>query len=88
MNPSEIEALIRGQLSVQFLRVQSDDNTHYDAIVVSEAFAGLRGVARHQLIYRALGARMGREIHALSIQAHTPDEWAVVQNPENPRRRG
>jgi acid stress-induced BolA-like protein IbaG/YrbA len=32
-------------------------------------------IARHQLVYAALGAKMGREIHALSIEALTPDEW-------------
>ena len=40
-------------------------------------FAGKRGLARHQLIYRALGERVGREIHALSIEALTPEEWAA-----------
>ena len=37
-------------------------------------FAQLRSLARHQLVYRALGERMGREIHALSIEALTPEE--------------
>jgi stress-induced morphogen len=54
--------------------VRSDDNTHYAARIVSQAFQGLRPVARHQLVYRALGERMGREIHALSVEALTPAE--------------
>ncbi|MFT3906073.1 MAG: BolA/IbaG family iron-sulfur metabolism protein [Steroidobacteraceae bacterium] len=83
MNPNEIEELIRGGLSAELIQVQSDDNTHYSAVVVSQAFAGLRGVARHQLIYKTLGARMGREIHALSIQAHTPAEWAALQTSDS-----
>jgi len=44
---------------------------------VGAAFEGLRPLARHQLVYRALGERMGREIHALSIEAYTPQEWAA-----------
>ena len=47
----------------------SEDNTHFAALLVGAAFEGLRPLARHQLVYRALGERMGREIHALSIEA-------------------
>jgi acid stress-induced BolA-like protein IbaG/YrbA len=35
---------------------------------------GKRSIARHQLIYRTLGELMGREIHAMSIEALTPEE--------------
>jgi stress-induced morphogen len=56
--------------------VDSPDQTHFSARIVSPAFEGLRGVARHQLVYRALGERVGREIHALSIEALTPQESA------------
>ena len=75
MNPEQVAALIRAALPDARVEVQSEDNTHYAALVVSAAFAGLRSVARHQLVYRALGERVGREIHALSIAAHTPEEW-------------
>ncbi len=37
-------------------------------------FAGKRAIARHQLIYKTLGELMGREIHAMSIEALTPEE--------------
>ena len=53
----------------------SDDNTHYEAIVVAREFEGKRSLARHQLIYKTLGELMGNEIHALSIRAYTPEEW-------------
>jgi acid stress-induced BolA-like protein IbaG/YrbA len=42
---------------------------------VSGAFAGKSRVQRHQLVYGALGDRMREEIHALSMQTLTPDEW-------------
>jgi stress-induced morphogen len=42
--------------------------------VVAHEFAGKRAIARHQLVYRTLGELMGREIHALSIEALTPEE--------------
>jgi acid stress-induced BolA-like protein IbaG/YrbA len=34
-------------------------------------------VARHQLVYAALGERMREEVHALSMTTLTPDEWAA-----------
>lgn len=76
MHPAQVAELIRAALPGADVLVESPDQTHYSARIVSEAFAGLRGVARHQLVYRALGERVGREIHALSIEALTPAEAA------------
>lgn len=77
MNAAEVATLIRAGLPEAEVRVQSDDDTHFEALIVASAFAGKRSLARHQLVYAALGARMGREIHALSIKAYTPEEWAT-----------
>jgi acid stress-induced BolA-like protein IbaG/YrbA len=74
MNPEEVARLIRAGLPGAEVRVQSQDQTHFEARIVAEQFAGLGRVARHQLIYRALGERVGREIHALTIEALTPAE--------------
>jgi acid stress-induced BolA-like protein IbaG/YrbA len=74
MHPTQVADLIRKALPGADVVVESDDQTHFSARIVSDAFAGLRGVARHQLVYRALGALVGREIHALSIEALTPQE--------------
>jgi acid stress-induced BolA-like protein IbaG/YrbA len=74
MNPEEVARLIRTGLPGAQVEVRSEDNTHFSARVVAAEFAGRRSLARHQLIYRALGERMGREIHALSIEALTPQE--------------
>jgi acid stress-induced BolA-like protein IbaG/YrbA len=75
MNPDQVSALIRQGLPDADVLVSSDDNTHYAARVVSDAFIGKRSIARHQMIYAALGALVGREIHALSIEALTRAEW-------------
>lgn len=48
---------------------------HYQLTIVSKAFAGKPQVARHRLIYQALGDMMQRQIHALSINAFTPDQF-------------
>ena len=76
MTPERIADLIRAGLPGATVRVESDDNTHFASQIVALQFAGLRPIARHQLVYKALGALMGREIHALSIEALTPDELA------------
>jgi acid stress-induced BolA-like protein IbaG/YrbA len=75
MDPTEISKLIEAGLPDATVRVASDDNTHFQALVVSEKFAGKRPLARHQLVYACLGSLVGNEIHALSITALTPDEW-------------
>jgi acid stress-induced BolA-like protein IbaG/YrbA len=74
MNPEQVANLIRAGLPGADVRVESDDNTHFAARVIAEEFTGKRALARHQLVYKALGERMGREIHALSIEALTPEE--------------
>lgn len=76
MNPEEVTQLISAGIPGAQVLVRSDDNTHFTARIISRQFAGLRALARHQLVYRALGERMGREIHALSIEALTPEESA------------
>jgi len=50
-----------------------DGRGHYDVTIVSDAFAGKRSLARHRLIYGALGTLMETDIHALRIHASTPD---------------
>jgi len=80
MDPTEISRLIEVGLPGADVRVISDDNTHFQALVVSDAFAGKRPLARHQLVYKCLGALVGAEIHALSIRAHTSAEWAALNS--------
>ena len=77
MTPNDIAALIRAGLPQADVRVASDDDTHFEAVIVASEFTGKRSLARHQLVYATLGPRMGREIHALSIKAYTPEEWAA-----------
>ena len=76
ITPQEISQLIEQGLAGSEARVLSDDNTHFEAVVVSPAFEGERALKRHQMVYACLGDRVGNEIHALSIRAFTPDEWS------------
>lgn len=75
MDPSRITQLIKDGFDDAVVQVLSDDNTHFQALVVAAEFEGKRPIARHQLVYRCLGSLVGNEIHALSITALTPGEW-------------
>ncbi len=74
MHPEKVAELIRAGLPGALVVVQSEDQTHFATRVVSAAFVGKRSIARHQIVYRTLGELVGREIHALSIEALTPEE--------------
>lgn len=76
MNPQEVAALIRAGVAGSEATVTSPDNVHFEAVVVAAAFAGKRPVQRHQLVYAALGSKVGNEIHALALQVFTPEEFA------------
>ncbi len=76
VTPQSIELSIAAGLACDHLEV-SGDGAHFDALIVSAAFAGQPRVRRHQLVYAALGDRMREEVHALSMTTLTPDEWAV-----------
>ena len=77
MQANDIEDLIKAGFEDAVVRVESGDNTHFAALVVAAEFEGKRPLARHQLVYKCLGALVGTDIHALSIQAYTPAEWAA-----------
>ncbi len=55
-----------------------DDGSHYSMHIVSAQFAGKNAVARHRLVYAALGDMMREAIHAMNIHAQTPEEAATA----------
>jgi acid stress-induced BolA-like protein IbaG/YrbA len=76
MNPLEVAQLIEAGLDGAQALVRSEDNVHFEAVVIAPGFAGKRAVQRHQLVYSTLGAAVGNEIHALALQVFTPEEYA------------
>jgi acid stress-induced BolA-like protein IbaG/YrbA len=76
MTTEELRRQIEAALPGATVRVESGDGVHFSALVVAPQFAGLRSLARHQLVYRALGGAMGGAVHALSLDTPTPEEWA------------
>ncbi|PLW83118.1 BolA family transcriptional regulator [Kineobactrum sediminis] len=59
--------------------VPPDSETHFRVVVVSDAFAGQRKVARHQRVYGVLEAQLKGPVHALALHTFTPDEWQARQ---------
>ena len=78
MAASEIEQLIRAAIPDAEISIRdlAGDGDHYAARVTSAAFAGLPKVKQHQMVYRALGGRMGNELHALQLETAAPEEKA------------
>lgn len=91
LNPQRVErirALLTEALAPQSLEVADDSHKHaghagarggqghFGVDIVSSAFSGKLPLARHRLVYAALGEMMQTDIHALSIRARTPDEAA------------
>ena len=74
MDAETIANLIQTGLPDAHVQVQGDDGVHFEATVVSAAFAGKLPLARHRAVYTALGDMMQTDIHALAIEARTPDE--------------
>lgn len=74
MAADDISRLIREALPDAKVEIEdlAGDGDHYRATVISPAFAGLPRVKQHQLVYNALGTRMGGELHALALITRTP----------------
>jgi acid stress-induced BolA-like protein IbaG/YrbA len=75
MQSEDIQAMIQRGLPDAEVEV-SGDGRHFDATVISEAFAGKSLLEQHRLVYATLGTRMGGDIHALSIRTYTREQWA------------
>ena len=85
MNADEIETRLRAALSPTHIEVDDDshehaghagarEGSHYSVRITSARFTGLTRVARHRLVYDALGPLAPQRVHALAIVAHAPDE--------------
>ena len=73
-SPEDVKRYIAQGLDCERVEVDGDGR-HFQALIVSAAFAGKTRVARHQLVYLALGERMREEVHALSMRTLTPEEY-------------
>ena len=75
MSAEDIDAMIRAAIPGAVVEITdlAGDGDHYAARVVAETFRGMPRVKQHQLVYEALGGRMGGVLHALQLTTATPD---------------
>jgi len=80
MTPEEVQQLIENGLSGAQAIVNSDDNVHFDAVVICPNFAEKTKVKQHQMVYSTLGTHIeSNNIHALNIKTYTPEQYADQQ---------
>jgi stress-induced morphogen len=74
MDAAELERLIKAKLPDAQIEIRdlAGDGDHYAAHVVSAAFKGKTRVQQHQMVYEALGGRMGGTLHALALTTAEP----------------
>ncbi len=73
LHPSEIEIIDESARHAGHAGAAGGGG-HYILHIVSDAFSGKNAVQRHRMVYDAVGDLLHSEIHALSIQARSPDE--------------
>ncbi|MBZ4212196.1 MAG: BolA family transcriptional regulator [Rhodoferax sp.] len=78
MTADQIRDMIAAGLLCEHITLNGDGR-HWFTTIVSAAFEGKRAIQRHQMVYATLGEKMKTdEVHALSIKAYTPAEWAAL----------
>lgn len=76
MSVEDLDAALRAAFPDAEIEIDdlAGDGDHYRARIASKAFKGLPRVRQHQLVYAALGGRMGGELHALALETRPPAE--------------
>jgi stress-induced morphogen len=70
--PADLKSIIEAEIPGAVAEVESPDDVHFSARVVSERFAGLSRIQQHRLVMDLFAGRLGTEIHALSLKTETP----------------
>ena len=77
METTAVEQLIRAGIPDAEVEV-TGDGSHFDAVVVSPAFAGLTPIKKQRLVMDTVKAQIASgELHALSIKTFTPEQWSA-----------
>lgn len=81
MSPAELEATLKRAFPDAEIQVKDLTGTqdHYQARIVTAAFAGKSRIEQHRLVYAALGDAMHGPVHALALETHSPEAWAKKQ---------
>lgn len=93
----QIEAKLTKDLAPSYLEVENESHmhsgpaaeSHFKVTIVSDAFEGMRLLARHRRVNNALALELATQIHALAIHTYTPEEWQTKgMSPKSPACRG
>jgi len=68
-----------GEVSHLVIRDLTGTKDHWEALVVSAAFAGKTPIEQHQMVYAALGELMAGPVHALALKTYSPESWAKAE---------
>lgn len=80
MQPEELKRLIESALPSEYVTV-TGDGRHFQAVVVSSAFAGKSMLEQHRMVYQSLGERFQTQtLHALALKTYTPEEWQRMKS--------
>ena len=78
IQPQQVETMIRDRFPDAEVKV-AGDGEHFEALIVSDAFAGKNRVQQHQMVYAAVTEAMNSNvIHALSLKTYTPEAWQAT----------
>ena len=73
LNPVTLELRDESGQHAGHAGARPSGGSHWQLTIVSDAFRGKNAVARHRMVYEALGDLMKQDIHALKIEALPPD---------------
>ena len=83
MTPETIRQMIEAGLPDSSVVVESEDNTHFTALIISKLFSGKNMLQQHKMVHKVLGDKLGKDIHALSFKTFTPEEYESISNIES-----
>lgn len=81
MSPNELQAELKRAFPDAEVEIKDLTGTqdHYQATIVSAAFAGKSRIEQHRMVYAALGDAMRGPVHALALATYTPEAWAKAR---------
>ena len=83
MTPQTIKQMIEAGLPDSSVVVESEDNTHFTALIISKLFSGKNMLQQHKMVHKVLGDKLGKDIHALSFKTFTPEEYESISSIES-----
>jgi len=84
MNEDQLKKIIEAGISDANVKITDTRGSgdHFQALIISPSFKDIPLLEQHQLVYKAVGSHMKKEIHALSIKTYSPEQWETQKNSE------